>query len=301
MLPGVGVVIGRFQVPALHAGHKSVLDAAKQHSNMLILIGVSKFDGYAPNPLEYKPREDMIYTDYEEASVMPIADCRSDLAWSQEVDRLIDLAYPDTEVTFYYGRDSFKDHYLGKHTKVVEVDNGNLELSGTAIRAKVAESLPKEAYHEAFKKGAIYVTERQWPVLIQCVDIALYCKENDSVLVGLKNDDPLYRFPGGIVDVADPCLEFAATRELAEETKVLATGFKYLGSYKVNDWRAQHGRIEFMTSLFVTECLNLVEPEAGDDLKAVAWLPVSELNGDRFIHEHGMLVERLLMHLQKGL
>lgn len=54
----LSVIIGRFQTPHLHEGHKRLLEEAKRlSSDVLILIGVSAAVGTDKNPLDYE-RED---------------------------------------------------------------------------------------------------------------------------------------------------------------------------------------------------------------------------------------------------
>ena len=48
-----GVIIARFQTPALHEGHLSLIRQVKQkHNRLIIVLGVSPVKGSRKNPLD---------------------------------------------------------------------------------------------------------------------------------------------------------------------------------------------------------------------------------------------------------
>ena len=54
---GAGVVIGRFQVPSLHAGHINLLEVASNHQRLIVLVGCHPFGQSKNHPLDYAARE----------------------------------------------------------------------------------------------------------------------------------------------------------------------------------------------------------------------------------------------------
>ena len=57
----VGVIIGRFQLPALHEGHISVLDyVTEHHSNVVVFLGVPRIQNTKRNPLDFSTRRKLI-------------------------------------------------------------------------------------------------------------------------------------------------------------------------------------------------------------------------------------------------
>ena len=73
----LGVIIGRFQTPDLHEGHRHLIDTAVSRSDaVLILIGVSGGFPSARDPLPYRVREAMLREYCPDAVIRPLADHR---------------------------------------------------------------------------------------------------------------------------------------------------------------------------------------------------------------------------------
>lgn len=253
----VGVIIGRFQVPELHAGHKRLFAEVAVHADVVVaLLGVSPVDGYtAENPLAFNQRRHIVSQAFPNVAVFPLYDERTNEEWSLQIDRLVGGAYPDDEheVTLYGGRGSFVDSYKGKYpTKQLKFDPP-IPVAGTDNRAAI-----KQANSPDFYAGQIYALQRQFPHAYPTVDIALVRpvpKNYDEVLLIQRADSGRWCFPGGFVDPTDTCLETAAARELQEETGLVlangAKGLRYLGSARVNDFRYRGSRDKIVTSFFL--------------------------------------------------
>ena len=109
----IGVIIGRFQVPELHRGHRYLFDTViAQSDGVLILLGstkkVSSHDPYA-----YAARVASIQKRFPMVHIREIMDQPSDTLWSALVDQTIQTLYPNGTITLYGSRKSFLEQYVG--------------------------------------------------------------------------------------------------------------------------------------------------------------------------------------------
>lgn len=293
----VGVVIGRFQVPEFHSGHKLLLDTvSKNHGEMAVLLGVSAITGSLEDPLDYPVRQQMIKDMYPFAVVAPIGDMPSDKAWSDVLDGWIAAIYPGKTALLYGSRDSFIKHYTGKY-KTEEIDP--LECpSGTEVRAKVNS---RDA-DTSFRRGMIYAIRNQYPKVIPTVDIAVarHIGGRRELLMGTKHRGDGFVFPGGFVDSHDESCEAAAVRELYEETGItLSSGvesLRYAGTFVIDDWRYHGRRDNIMTTLFVAE-FSWGRSIAGDDLATIDWIGADLTNVQRVAQHHRVIFRAALAAL----
>lgn len=238
----LSVVIGRFQTPYLHEGHKELLRVAANYSeNLLVLIGCTVAVGTDRNPMDFETRKNLIKYNCE---IKPLYDMLSDVDWSNQIDKIIeDLGFE--KAIILGGKDnSIEDYYSGKHE--VKIINDVGIHSATSIRKEIAKSQPRDS--EDFRAGVIYATERRYPIVYSTVDVIV---ENDNkYLVGKKGDK--YCFVGGFVDVDDESLQYAAIRELEEETGITSFGdIDYRGSIKIDDERYKGTKDCIMTHCFL--------------------------------------------------
>jgi cytidyltransferase-like protein len=131
-----GAIVGRFQVPYLHAGHLNLIATAlRECDQVIILLGCEKIGVHdeVRNPYTYQQRRDMIAKIFPQVWFVPIFDHDSDHAWSDRVDELVEGWNP----ILYHSRDSFKEHYKGTVlTKEVEEIPG---YSGTQLRESLKD------------------------------------------------------------------------------------------------------------------------------------------------------------------
>ena len=129
----IGVVVGRFQLPLLHTGHKTLLDTVSNtHKHLLICVGTTTALVTRKDPLDFPVRQGMLQEAYPGAIVVPISDCGSDQQWSDNLDGIIRGIYPTQSVRLYGGKSSFIDHYCGSYpTMLVYPLHG--EFSATEI------------------------------------------------------------------------------------------------------------------------------------------------------------------------
>lgn len=288
----LGVIVGRFQVPELHTGHRLLLEhVLSKHSHVLVLLGCSS--AITPrNPLDFVTRERMLRAAYD-VLVSPLVDMPSDDAWSQQLDGTVRLVNPFGTTTLYGGRDSFIPHYKGTH-KCVEIEMDSHQ-SGTQLREITAGKIRVSA---DFRAGVIYSLSNQYQRVLPTVDVAII--QGNSVLVGTKPNSDKLHFPGGFVDTNDSSLEHAACRELREETGLSAEvgAMKYLFSQQVVDWRyTEPGDGAIMTHFFCTH-YTYGAVRAGDDLATVQWINLDAHTDYNFSDGHKKLFTRLLQHLR---
>lgn len=301
--PGVGVVIGRFQVATLHEGHQAVFRAADRHSKLLVLVGVQPSQLVTPSdPLDYPARERMIKEAYPHATVLPLPNQPTDVGWAKLVDDQIHALYPVDKATLYYGRKSFVDHYGGKH-EMAEVEEEH-KISGTELRDIDGSTVIN---HPDWRRGVIYASQNKYGSIYPCVDIAILRLADPKrrelemqVLVGKRdNEGGKYRFPGGHVNTSDDGAEAAARRELLEETGLECGYLNYVGNYKVKSWRdTERGGVIF-TTLFIAPYM-FGGAKAGDDLDKLEWVPITSLSGLLFADSHKMLAEKVVQYVNDG-
>lgn len=289
----VGVIVGRFQVDELHAGHRFLIETAfARHREVLVVIGVSGGLASRRDPLDFETRRRLIVEAFPQATVRPIYDQPSDEAWSRELDRLIVKAFPGVLAVCYGSRDSFLSAYVGEFPKeyVKEVEG----FAGSHARAKIGRTV---VHTKDFRAGVIHAAQYRLPVSYQAVDIAVVSYDRGDILLGRKKqDDDKLRFIGGFVDPADESLEDAARREAHEEApNIEIADLRYLGSARINDVRCRGSEDGVMSALFVSAYV-FGHARAGDDLDALEWVPLRNARARLIVEHYGLwdLLEKQL-------
>ena len=258
----IGVIIGRFQVPELHEGHRRMFaEVAKDSDRIVVLLGVSPVDGYtAENPLTFSQRQSMVRHSVvleswmdtaAELTIMPLFDQRTNEEWSQQLDTLLKGTYPLDYITLYGGRGSFTESYTGKLKVKKSTFCPVIAATGAENRAAI-----KEANTPDFYAGQIYALQRQFPRAFPTVDVAMLrtagTPPETQVLLIQRADSGEWCFPGGFVDPTDDSFELAAKRELFEETGMgTESPLEYVGTYRINDFRYRASRDKIITTFFV--------------------------------------------------
>lgn len=285
---GIGVVIGRFQVPKLHPGHRHLFnEVMKRHRQIIVLVGCSAVGAPTDrDPMHFEPRRDMLAAELEPAAgwvfhYHPITDMPDDALWSTQVDTVINTVrhttrFPGSAVRLYCSRAGFVDHYRGEH-EVVYL-SPLVEASGTESRANVV--VPTGSIN--YRAGLIDATVRAFPTMYHTVDIAMLRRDErfefpELALVAKKTDESAWQFPSGFVDPSDASLEAAASRKLREETGVTDhEGVQYVGSTKCRNWRYHGTKHDTMSVLFRCRwTMGMLVP--GDGVIAARWFFVNNL------------------------
>lgn len=289
---GVGVIVGRFQTFELNEIHLKLIGSVRKKHKRTIVFLTSNPAPSDRNPLDWVFRWRMFeecFKDKVEVAEMP--DLPDDRIWSQELDRRIMELRPEGEVALYGAQEAFVERYSGRYAAFV------LEAN--------EEDFPEEMELDAvkslrdFRAGALYGMLRRFPTVYPTVDIAVFRKDYQELLLARKPNETKYRLPGGFTDPLDESYEEAAMRELGEECGDLTVeNLTYLGSCRIDDWRYRGSWDGVMTHLYVCE-LTEGEPEAGDDIAEVRWFEVSKIKEDLFVQEHRILWELLSEFLQE--
>ena len=199
-------------------------------------------------------------------------------------------------VCLYGGRDSFLKDYDGRH-KTCKIENFP-DVSGTTIRKDAGKTIINSP---DFRAGIIYSTQNQYGRLHMTVDIAVIRrKKGIEVLLGRKGLGQPLVFPGGFVDPSDDRLESAAVRELDEETKVSGLGedaLKYVGSFKIKDWRYQKDE-PIITALFIVDH-TWGGPESTEELQDVTWYSLTPNTKKQLAEHHHVLFDAVKAYLDR--
>jgi bifunctional NMN adenylyltransferase/nudix hydrolase len=294
MMPNkpTGVIIARFQTPALHEGHMSLIRQVKQkHNRLIIVLGVSPVKGSRKNPLDYYTRERMLKQLFSDVIILPLSDQAIDKVWSHKLDDLLSNNFPQETFVLYGSRDSFIPSYTGRYSTeaLPPVQDFNATAQREAISDKVFDT-------EEFRAGVIYNTYNFYPKVYPTVDIALFRQQRKQLLLGRKPNEIAWRLPGGFSDPTDNSFEMAARRELREECGEIEAGpMQFELSMQMDDWRYRSEVDKIITTLFSADLL-FGEPAAADDLAAMRWVNVHEISQ---LIEQGEIVSTHIPLLEK--
>lgn len=289
----IGVVIGRFQVPALHAGHQHTIDtAATNHDRLVILIGYNDVRCMPRNEMPVGMRVAMVQEAYPEALVLPLPDSKiGNEDWSQQVDQVLDGIRADGEVMLYGSRDSFARHYHGRFpvTDVPSVPG----LSGTSLRAGLTA---KHITTEAERRGWIAAIRSQYPVTDSVVDVAVVSPDWKRVLLGSRGQSAGLRFFGGFLDATDASDAVAAKREQTEEViGIKVSDPQFIDSIRINDPRYRNnGKGWGVMTRFHVSVYESGEPTGNDDIALVTWVDLTPQTKRQLVASHHELFDLLL-------
>lgn len=271
----VGVIVGRFQVPYLHEAHKDLIETVKkEHSKVIIFLGLSHTKVTQLNPLDFESRKQMLLDAYPDVTVLYIKDVKSDQIWSSHLDsQIADMLTPAESVVLYGSRDSFISHYTGKYPTQELVPE--IVVSGTELRrltSKKVKCCPE------FREGVIWAASNRYPSAHPTVDVAILDEHCQRILLGRKPYEQEYRFIGGFVDTRDACLESTVRREVKEEAgDIEISNITYVCSGRVDDWRYRYEVDKIMTSLFACNYM-YGSVQAGDDIAEVRWFDMKQMD-----------------------
>lgn len=281
VVPDVGVLVGRFQVPELHEGHRGVLDyVALRHDKVILFLGITDHGISTPsNPLPFEPRKQMIGAEYPEFNILYIKDEWSDQYWSKKLDsQIAQVVGPEQTVMLYGSRDSFLDHYVGRYqTQELEAEE---KVSGTQIRAEIKRKRPINSAE--WRMGATASAWARYPVCYPTVDTVPFNEDLTRVALVKKPNEPMWRICGGFAEATSPNFESDARREVMEEMNLSITDPIYAGSFYIDDWRYKGERDKIKTLLFVAK-KQFGDMRADDDVEHAEWFEIDKIDIEKDI------------------
>ena len=305
----VAVIVGRFQTSHLTNGHRELIDYVLEQKHNLVLIILGKTPMGIPtkrNPLDVDARNRMIEETYlgsdliKDTQVMVtwIEDIPgSDQQWSERLDKVISDVAGNRNVVVYGSRDSFIDHYHGKYNTC------EYKQKVFTSASEVRQALGKEIRNsEAWRAGVVWATQNQFDKVLPTVDVAILDKRDGefNLVLGKKKIYDGYMFIGGFADpTKDISFEETARREVLEETKLqLGDDFRYLGSFKVDDYRYRNEIDKIITSFFLVDVLS-GNAIASDDIDSIHTVKLDHLKEEDFATVHRPLFNVLMNYIRQ--
>lgn len=286
----VGVIVGRFQVHELHKAHIDLIQTVcARHDKVIIFLGLSPLMVTTENPLDFESRKQMILEKFPKVNVLYVKDQFSDKVWSQKLDEQIrDVVSPGQTVVLYGSRDSFLAHYSGKFpTQELEQE---VFVSGSEIRKAISRAVRATA---DWRAGVVWASRSKFPTCYPTVDIAVFSRSGDRILLGRKPNEKLYRLIGGFADPNSESYEDDARREVKEEACIEISDPKYIYSKIIDDWRYR-GEVDKIKTLLFTATHTGGDPAPADDIAEVRWFNVLGFSTDLVMPNHKWLVLKAL-------
>lgn len=299
----VGIIVGRFQCPYLHAGYRELFKyVCDKHNRVIIFIETSSVKSGIHNPLSYDIRRNMLLLEFSNkeyintnVEIHAINDIGNIPLWNIMLDSKIEMCVPATESVILYGsRDSFIKTYNGKYTtcEVMPVS----DISATKIRTLLKEDI-SGLNNVYFRSGIVHCSQNRWSNSIACVDASIVNYKDSVLLLAKKATNDKYQFPGGFIDPAiDTSGESAIIREVMEETGISYKKYpSYIGSAMIDDPRYKHENDKIMTFLYELQYCG--QACARDDISEIKWIPFSDLTYDIIVPQHRVLLEMVLVKI----
>lgn len=286
----VGVIVTRFQSPFLHKGHQEIIELVRNaHPRVIIVLGLSPLKCTANNPFDFGIRKAMVEEKYKDIEVLYLNDVGDNEIWSKNLDKLISQTIgPKLKAVLYGSRDSFINSYKGNFPTIGLVPMKYISTS--EIRRRIGI---KAKPTQDFREGIVYATQNQFPSFKLTVDSAVVNYEKKELLLARKPNRTTLCFIGGFTDPSkDKSAEEAVIRETQEESGLIVTEAKYVGSTFINDWRYRAEQDKIMTILFALRYAGGT-PKANDDIEYVTWKKFGEITEAEVSPSHWPLLRML--------
>lgn len=289
----VGVIVARFQVPELHAGHRYLVGyVCERHQDVLIILGVAKSYPTNRNPLSFEIREQMIRETFSGRDFTILPSLSSPASYdvrSIHIDSLIKENFPDRQAVIYGSRESFIHTYTGVFP-VVEAPTV-FPGSATEIRDSIAMRHTPD-----FRAGIIWNVVNRPSIGYLTVDVAVVHRELGQVMFVSKSGESGWRFPGSFFDsTIDNSYEEAGIRVINKEVPTISIGYpKLIASTKIQDWRYHGTRDGIVTLLLSAQYLGGYS-SPGKGIDRVRWFNFYKVS-DILVPEHKVLGEIMKNH-----
>jgi len=285
----VGVLVGEFQTPILLDGYSEPIDKflETKHDRHLIVLGISFMKATRNHPLDFNARRTMIldkYPDLTEKDIAYLKDVNGDELWSKQLDELVTTTCKcaDIDATYYGTEGEVVNRYHGTHKLV------KLETTTNSNWREECKAMGRSGYDPmSWRMGVCYATEQHYPTAYSTVDCAIFDDTSfQKIWLARKSKETFYRLVGGFTDPEkDDSHEDAAIRETKEETHLDCIIEKYLGSYKIDDWRYRNEQDKIITSLFAMVRIG-GNPKPDDDIAELKLVDINDFQLESIMPEH---------------
>ena len=226
----IGVLIGRFQVPEPHEGHRFLINEIKSNCDKLvILLGSANRARSIRNPYTYEERKAAVLRLFPDVLVAPLNDYKySDAQWRADVvytiNTIVAERYNNVEVVLFGHKKDGNDYLDWFPQYNYQNITSDIDVSGTEVRRSIEKLLPTAVQEdiEYFRKEAELFANYPYPETLSfmCGDPVVEC--DGHILVVQRGGHPgrgSWALPGGFKNRNETMLD-AAIRELVEETNL---------------------------------------------------------------------------------
>jgi bifunctional NMN adenylyltransferase/nudix hydrolase len=312
----IGFIIGRFQVPRLHAGHQHLIKSAyRQCDKLIILLGSANKASSVKNPYTFRERVAKITSvlpsmglDAGKVSFLPLNDYKySDSQWMADVSATMHmcLRLGDTPILFGHFKDG--NNYLNWFPQFQFINiKSDIDIDGTRFRQQNMADLPAsvQADYKYFEQEQTKFANYPYrdSLNICCGDAVLEC--SGHVLLIKRGSAPgigNWGFPGGHKLTGETFLD-CAFRELDEETNVRVPMKVLCGSIKATRLFDDPTRSSGIPK--ITLAVHIViqsEPDGSlprtqraDDASETKWVPIDDALNKYVLHDdHGDILSEM--------
>lgn len=312
----LGILIGRFQVPEMHEGHRFLVrEIQSQCDKVLILFGSANRTRSVKNPFTYRERAEATKRLFPEVICAPLNDYPyNDSQWMADVaatiDHVVDILCKENDicpVPILYGHHKDGNDYLKWFPQFEYVNiNSEIDISGTEVRNSHKHLLPESVQidMEYFAKEKDMFKNYPFPeaLNINCGDAVLEC--SGHILLIKRGRSPgmgNWALPGGHKNTNETFLQ-CALRELVEETNIRIPERVLIGSiertYLFDSPTRSSGipKSTLAVHIVVKPDPNGSLPRANgqDDAVETRWVPISDiLNKYRMHDDHGDIISEM--------
>lgn len=307
----IGVLIGRFQLPEPHEGHRLIINRMLEtFDQVIILVGSANRAQSVRNPFSYGERYLSIKNLYPKVFVYPLNDYKySDTQWQVDVVNTVNYAVSNiaslanVEITLcgYWkeGNDYLKWFPQWKYLPI----ESNIDISGTEIRNNYRNLLPAQVQQDMqyFEQEALKFKDYPYPETLNfnCADALVEC--NGHVLLIERKFTPgagTLALPGGFKNRNETFLD-CAIRELIEETNIRVPEKVLRGSVISSRLFDSPNRSTGIPRS--TLCVHMrIQPDAsntlprahgGDDAQSTSWVAIHNvLNKCKLYDDHSDII-----------
>lgn len=302
----LGVIIGRFQVPSPHDGHKLLINTAiEQSDKVIVLIGSVNRSPSPRNPFSYQARKQAILKEYPNVQCFPLNDYMyNDSQWITDVVTTISKHKMPADKVTLFGHFKKGNDYLKWFPQYKNVNvQSNIQISGEVVRQQSVAYLPETVRDdiEYYKKEQALFSSYPFKETLNfnCADAVLECAGH--ILLIRRKFAPgreSWALPGGFKNSNETFLE-CALRELQEETNVRVPEKVLRGSIVNSKLFDNPNRSEgiprntFAVHIVIDVDANGELPRANgrSDASETRWLAINDiLNNMHIYSDHGDII-----------